>query len=330
MNKTDAFFHRLAITKPFASGEGATLTTIKAESGSDNSVNYNDGFPSVYSTPKSNGGKYVTRGEMNAIGNLASQNQFYFMAGGINTFDQDFCDKIGGYPEGAILDYLDKGKLFKVMSLVDGNTIDFTVSGVDNVNWIALNQDNPALDAAEPYTDISMGGVTLAGGFVDASTFAVGSFISPRTGILYSAPGFGVATNGATWTKQVIPSAYQNKYCPSGANLFIKEVTDSEIENGIESPVWNKDDGSWDLKGFSKLNTFQGYSGNVKLAYFNDDTVPAFDTNGDATFFKAIRGTRYIVLINLGAWGVVGYNELGPVINYTSTAISGDIVLRIS
>lgn len=153
MNKTDKFFYRLAMPFPMAcpKADGAIedkvvgevtypgFTEIEKDSNDGpGKLNFQQGFPGVYSVPKSNGGQYVTRGQMNAIGNLASQNQFYFLAGGINTFDQAFCDAIGGYPQGAILNYLDEDRLFFVESLVDGNTNNFVVNGVDGVTWRLL------------------------------------------------------------------------------------------------------------------------------------------------------------------------------------------------
>lgn len=137
MTKTDAYFYRLAMPCPFATDSGAALTPIASTTGND--VNFHEGFPSVYSAPASNEGRFVTRGEMNAIGNLASQNQFYFLAGGINTFDAAFAASIGGYPEGAVLKYLNNGYLYDVISLIDNNTVDFTAQGIDGVNWAYLS-----------------------------------------------------------------------------------------------------------------------------------------------------------------------------------------------
>lgn len=137
MTKSEAYFYRLAMPRPFAKGDGAALTAIEAAAG--NNVNFQDGFPSAYSAPHSGGGKFITRGEMNAIGNLASQNQFYFLAGGINTFDATFATSIGGYPEGAVLKYLNNGYLYDVISLIDNNTVNFTVQGVDGESWAYLS-----------------------------------------------------------------------------------------------------------------------------------------------------------------------------------------------
>lgn len=123
---------------PFASGvDTPKITAIENEVGT--SVNFREGFPSVYEAPTSSSGRFVTRGEMNAIGNLASNNDFHFRCGGINTFNSTLSDLIGGYPEGAILEKLDGLNLNKVISLVDNNTVDFNSVGVDGINWAYLN-----------------------------------------------------------------------------------------------------------------------------------------------------------------------------------------------
>lgn len=141
---------RLYIPQPFASGDGsviADLTPIDTISG--DKVNFVDGFPSVYSSPISQGGKLMSRGEMNAIGHLASVNEYYRRCGGINTFDPELAMKIGGYPRGAVLEIIEDLDYHKVISLVDNNMVDFngdalteqqiaagvTLGSIDGVNW---------------------------------------------------------------------------------------------------------------------------------------------------------------------------------------------------
>ena len=141
---------RLYIPQPFASGDGsvvADLTPIDTISG--DKVNFVDGFPSVYGSPTSQGGKLMTRGEMNAIGHLASVNEYYRRCGGINTFDPELAMKIGGYPRGAVLEIIEDLDYHKVVSLVDDNKVDFngdtlteqqiaagiTLGSIDGVNW---------------------------------------------------------------------------------------------------------------------------------------------------------------------------------------------------
>lgn len=136
-----AKYGRMAMKYPFANNDTTNFTAIEQTKAAGD-FNFETGFNTPYSAPKSGGGKFVTRKEMNAIGNLASRNNYYDICGGINTFDQSLCDLIGGYPKGAILEYLLGLKLYKVMSMVDNNTVNFITDGIDTVNWQYLNQDN--------------------------------------------------------------------------------------------------------------------------------------------------------------------------------------------
>ena len=127
-------YGRIAMPKPFA--HDGLITPIVDIGDSTHPVNFSDGFPSEYSAPHSQGGKYVTRGEFNAIGNLATRNDFYKACGGLNTFNTALSSKIGGYPKGAVLQLLDNNVLKYVISLVDNNTVNFNTAGVDGVNWM--------------------------------------------------------------------------------------------------------------------------------------------------------------------------------------------------
>ena len=127
-------YGRIAMPKPFA--HDGLITPIVDIGDSTHPVNFADGFPSEYSAPHSQGGKYVTRGEFNAIGNLATRNDFYKACGGLNTFNASLASKIGGYPKGAVLQLLDNNVLKYVISLVDNNTVNFNTAGVDGVNWM--------------------------------------------------------------------------------------------------------------------------------------------------------------------------------------------------
>lgn len=126
---------RMPMSCPFASrGETTTIGNV-----SDTSLNFPDGFPSVYSSPASLGGKYVTRADINAIGHIATNDLFYHKCGGINTFDTEFATAINGYPKGAILDYYNGYEYVKVISLVDNNMSDFR-NGIIDDYWMKLNQ----------------------------------------------------------------------------------------------------------------------------------------------------------------------------------------------
>lgn len=79
--------------------------------------------------------KFITRQLINKLFAQMSGRQFLQQCGYIDTFDQKVCDAIGGYPQGAVLKYLDGDVLYDVISLTDSNTVDYTKSGIDNINW---------------------------------------------------------------------------------------------------------------------------------------------------------------------------------------------------
>ena len=134
---------RIAIKRPFA--ESGLITPIQDTSG--DSVNYLQGFPSIYGVPASEGGKYVGRGEINAIGNVATNDLFYHKCGGINTFDAAFAAKVGGYPKGAVLQYLNGNYIYDVISLIDNNMFDFVASNtIDGANWAYCNKETSSSD----------------------------------------------------------------------------------------------------------------------------------------------------------------------------------------
>lgn len=132
--KSNEIPSRAIVPQPFASGTGAAYSPISAVSVA-NAPSFPDGFPSSFSAPSSSGGNYITRGQMNAIGRLASQAEFFDAIGHLRTFDADFCTAIGGYPKGSILWEYSSGTIRAVESLVEDNTINFLTYGVDGTNW---------------------------------------------------------------------------------------------------------------------------------------------------------------------------------------------------
>lgn len=183
---------RLYIPQPFASAEGAALTEIEAAT--SNNVNFADGFPSVYEAPSSNNGKFVTRGEMNAIGNLASANEFARACGGIVTFDQRLATKIGGYPRGAVLEMLSGLDYARVVSLVDDNLVDFTgnsidttivgnickLGSVDGVNWAFCERGS----VPDYQTVLEIPNIKFFGNESSAWEEYVGVFTAPSDGTI--------------------------------------------------------------------------------------------------------------------------------------------------
>ena len=134
---------RLPMLKPFAFN--GTRDAIPDSTG--DFMNITQGFPSVYGIPKSSGGKYVSRSDMNSLGFLATNDIFYHKCGGLNTFDASFSDKIGGYPKGAVLQFLNGNYLYNVISLHDNNTFNFvSENSINGVDWAYCNEEMASTD----------------------------------------------------------------------------------------------------------------------------------------------------------------------------------------
>lgn len=197
---------RIPIKRPFA--EDGLLTSIADVDG--DTLNYPTGFPSVYSVPASSGGKYLGRGDINAVGNIATNDLFYHKCGGLNTFDADFAAKVGGYPKGAILKFVNGTYVYDVISLVDNNKVDFTgampttaqqaagiVAGsIDNVNWMYCNRDVAASDRLTLFTISNVSSVfNIAAS--SARAVPIGCFLSSKSGPIIPSVQVSVAMSGS-------------------------------------------------------------------------------------------------------------------------------------
>lgn len=243
----DNFPSQLTYPRPFASLSDA-LAPIGDSQDAD-SINFSDGFPSVYSAPKSNNGKFVTRGEINAIGNLATVNDFYRMCGGINKFNPEFAQKIGGYAQGAILEFYDGNVVKRVVSLVDNNLVDYTSVGVDGVNWaycdheigtepVLLTENNTgSIDALNTSSSVTVifAGKLLRGGYIYPSIkwgeTDAGSLPTEGHGhslvITYKRPDdadFSGPVYIASTIAENFPVQYQPIYLPAGTVLSVSIV----------------------------------------------------------------------------------------------------------
>lgn len=105
-------------------------------------ISYHNGIPMPKEISTAYNGTPFTIDDINKLSNISINNNILFNTGiGFNTFDKSFCEKIGGYPKNSILVLPTTKGYTLVRSLVDDNIVDFTVEGIDNTNWIAIEDD---------------------------------------------------------------------------------------------------------------------------------------------------------------------------------------------
>lgn len=125
-----------ALPLPFALN-GETSIPVKEldpflDDGNLGSLGFDGKYQWNGNTPPS---RFITRQLMNRLLGQISGRQFLKQCGVLDTFDQNVCDAIGGYPQGAVLQYLDGDILYDVVSMRDNNDTDYTNVGVDGINW---------------------------------------------------------------------------------------------------------------------------------------------------------------------------------------------------
>lgn len=131
MNRTDAPSKQ---AKPFGIN-GQREPLLPTTPTGDNTASYDLGFPPITMILKSAGGLPPKGQDMNQILFELSSLCRWMSTGAVNSFDQDFCTSIGGYPKASIL-CSDDGFNFYV-STSDGN---LNNPNVDLNGWINLKK----------------------------------------------------------------------------------------------------------------------------------------------------------------------------------------------
>lgn len=130
------------VIQPLAMGsaiaaDGDKEIPNQSEAGTNTST-INDGFLPLTSEPTSSGGRNPQRTNFNGMFYLSTDQRFYLQNGGVITYDPNVVAQIGGYPQDAILGYIDPtGNLGFVKSLINDNAYNFvqTPSYINGQYW---------------------------------------------------------------------------------------------------------------------------------------------------------------------------------------------------
>ena len=173
-----------ALSAPFAySGDKNSIPTMATGT---QAASLEEGFPAITSTPISEGGIPPQRTDFNGLGYLLSSQYYYLQNGGRFTFNQEVSDAIGGYPQGAILQYTNGATSYQVISLINNNTYNFVnnpsyindtywsrVFVVSPDDWVTINTPQTITGPKTFYTRTSGAnllqstGSTSSGSYVD-------------------------------------------------------------------------------------------------------------------------------------------------------------------
>lgn len=162
---------RVPMTSPFAQSGNRTFI----DTDNTNNMNFPKGFPDAFSAPGSQGGKYLQRSELNALGHIATNDLFYHKCGGLNTFDPEFAAAVGGYPKGAVLQYFNGQDVLTLISLVDNNNSNFITDGISLDHWRVSGDKIKS----EYFVGLSYDSTV---GFSNTNIQVIGTFKAPLSG----------------------------------------------------------------------------------------------------------------------------------------------------
>lgn len=221
------------LTKPFASeGLRNSIAEDVTETTPANAATYTKGFPAVTMTPIAVGGQPPSGKDMNGILYELSSHIAYINKGGNYKFDADFCEEIGGYDIGCVLQSDDSLSLY-VNTLPNNKTNPNTSNSrgwkVIASSSVADDLDKKLIKKVSIISSISElrkfagNGVAFVRGYhEDGLSFGGGLFISADTdkSSTDNASTIIVSTNGTRW-KRVFSGAmslYDFGYLASNNN----------------------------------------------------------------------------------------------------------------
>lgn len=221
------------LTKPFASeGLRNSIAEDVTETTPANAATYAKGFPAVTMTPIAVGGQPPSGKDMNGILYELSSHIAYINKGGSYKFDADFCEEIGGYDIGCVLQSDDSLSLY-VNTLPNNKTNPNTSNSrgwkVIASSSVADDLDKKLIKKVSIISSISElrkfagNGVAFVRGYHDDGlSFGGGLFISADTdkSSTDNASTIIVSTNGTRW-KRVFSGAmslYDFGYLASNNN----------------------------------------------------------------------------------------------------------------
>ena len=221
------------LTKPFASeGLRNSIAEDVTETTPANAATYTKGFPAVTMTPIAVGGQPPSGKDMNGILYELSSHIAYINKGGSYKFDADFCEEIGGYDIGCVLQSDDSLSLY-VNTLPNNKTNPNTSNSrgwkVIASSSVADDLDKKLIKKVSIISSISElrkftgNGVAFVRGYHENGlSFGGGLFISADTdkSSTDNASTIIVSTNGTRW-KRVFSGAmslYDFGYLASNNN----------------------------------------------------------------------------------------------------------------
>lgn len=318
-----------AMTSPFAEGVYSSVSTSDFEIPADTSTApddtcvIDDGFLPITSTDLDDGGIAPERKNFNGMFYLSTDQRFYLQNGGFITYNSNVATAIGGYPQDAVLGFIDGQGTYKlVRSLIDDNTNDFT-------------QDETLIDG-EHWEEIAMGGGGSGYQMFD---------IVMKDHVLSYAETLGLAPLGTYVYKEAIagtrygyPDFYQklvdeyndgtSAYMSSNINIVGSLIDNDGVLSGFSSTSWavlpesfTPSTNNWAITVKFKtgtIGTAQNIVNSSSIAYQPFDIH--IDSNGNISSGGFVSNTSTMLYLITGTTVLIANTDYYVQLEYNSSA----------
>ena len=256
--------------------------TIPDDATGSNYASIAEGFPEMTMKAPKDGGLPPWGQDFNGMFYLMSSQTCFLQNGGLITFDEDVSNKIGGYPQDAILDYITPGNSYvKVKSLIDDNTYNFVTepSYIDGEHWEEIT-----IAATTSWGDIT-GTITNQTDLIDY-IYPVGSiYMSVNT----TSPS---VLFGGVWEqiqgRFLLASDTNNPVGTTGGEAT-HTLTTAEMPShthsgsSVSAGAHTHTRGSMEFGGYFGLSGLDTYGGNYGNGVFSISAMSTGPANGHAT-----------------------------------------------
>lgn len=222
MQSTDVI-SPIAIGSPIALNGDKNIPSQNASGSATSSINL--GFLPITSEPLDDGGIAPERVDFNGMFYLSTDQRVFLQNGGRITYNPNVAAAIGGYPKGAILDYIDSnGKYIFAKSLIENNNYNFITNPeyINDTYWQAIKLGGDSRYIGEIVTSplpLSEAGLHLLDGSIISGDGIYSEFINYIASIYSSS--LNCFTTEASWQSTV------SQYGSCGK--FVYNVTNNTV-----------------------------------------------------------------------------------------------------
>lgn len=207
----------LAIQTPIAVNGDKNIPSQSASGTDTSSINL--GFLPITSEPLDDGGVAPERIDFNGMFYLSTDQRVFLQNGGVITYDSTVANKIGGYPKGAILGYVDANDNYSfVISLVENNQYNFvtTPSYIDGEKWgwVSLKADLSNMNPTQTVknTIVSWGMPDYTNGISITIGKSNNKYTVEENGWIYASCGTGDSNRGFYVNNKKVSTHQSSQY----------------------------------------------------------------------------------------------------------------------